>query len=59
MQRFKDIFVEIKGGENYDSRDGIPSGQLAGGPFQPVIRLTAPPVMRPGDGALTLSDIGI
>jgi hypothetical protein len=26
VQRFKDIFVEIKGGENYDSRDGIPGG---------------------------------
>ena len=26
VQRFKDIFVEIEGGEKYDSRDGIPGG---------------------------------
>jgi hypothetical protein len=26
VQRFKDMFVEIEGGENYASRDGIPGG---------------------------------
>jgi hypothetical protein len=35
VQRFKDIFIEIEGGEKYDSRDGIPGGQLAGGRSSP------------------------